>query len=82
MGRVLSKHHYKLSYNIYAILRPIAGAILSLVTLRTRKAAYHLAVAKGRVFGLLPCHTLKLRSLPFLWDLRKPLRDGPRKIDP
>jgi glycosyltransferase involved in cell wall biosynthesis len=62
MGRVLSKHHYNLSYNLYAVLRPVAGAILSLVTLRTRKAAYHLAIAKGRIFGLWPRHTLKLCS--------------------
>jgi glycosyltransferase involved in cell wall biosynthesis len=52
MGRVLSKHHYRLWYNLYAILRPLAGVTLSLVTLRARKAAYHLAIAKGRVFGL------------------------------
>jgi GT2 family glycosyltransferase len=52
MGRVLSKHRYKLSFNLYTILRPVAGALLSLLTLRARKAAYHLAIAGGRVCGL------------------------------
>lgn len=52
MGRVLSKHRYKLSYNLYTILRPIGGALLSLLTLRARKAAYHLAIARGRLCGL------------------------------
>jgi glycosyltransferase involved in cell wall biosynthesis len=52
MGRVLSKHRYKLSYNLYKILRPIGGALLSLLTLRARKAAYHLAIARGRLCGL------------------------------
>jgi GT2 family glycosyltransferase len=52
MGRVLSKHRYKLSYNLYQILRPIGGALLSLLTLRARKAAYHLAIARGRLCGL------------------------------
>src|SRR5258708_15861623 len=52
MGRVLSKHHYKLSFNLYTVLRPFAGALLSLLTLRARKAAYHLAIAGSRVCGL------------------------------
>jgi glycosyltransferase involved in cell wall biosynthesis len=52
MGRVLSKHRYKFSFNLYTVLRPIGGALLSLLTLRTRKAAYHLAIARGRVRGL------------------------------
>jgi GT2 family glycosyltransferase len=52
MGRVLSKHRYKLSYNLYKVLRPIGGALLSLLTLRARKAAYHLAIARGRLCGL------------------------------
>lgn len=52
MGRVLSKHRYKLSYNLCTILRPIGGALLSLLTLRARKAAYHLAIARGRLCGL------------------------------
>jgi glycosyltransferase involved in cell wall biosynthesis len=53
MGRVLSKHRYKFSYNFWTIIRPIGGALLSLLTLRARKAAYHLAIAKGRLCGLL-----------------------------
>jgi glycosyltransferase involved in cell wall biosynthesis len=52
MGRVLSKHRYKLSYNLYKILRPMGGALLSLLTFRARKAAYHLAIARGRLSGL------------------------------
>jgi glycosyltransferase involved in cell wall biosynthesis len=52
MGRVLSKHRYELSFKFYTILRPLAGTLVSLVTLRARKAAYHLAIAGGRVFGL------------------------------
>jgi glycosyltransferase involved in cell wall biosynthesis len=52
MGRVLSKHRYELSFKFYTILRPFVGALLSLLTLRVRKAAYHLAIAGGRVCGL------------------------------
>jgi len=52
MGRVLSKHDYKLSFNFFAIFRPVAGALLSLLTLRPQKAAYHLAIAGGRLCGL------------------------------
>ncbi len=52
MGRVLSKHRYKLSFNLYAILRPVAGALVSLLTWRARKARYHLAIARGRLCGL------------------------------
>jgi len=52
MGRVLSKHRYNLSFSLYTILRPFAGAVLSLLTFRPRKAAYHLAIAGGRVSGL------------------------------
>jgi glycosyltransferase involved in cell wall biosynthesis len=52
MGRVLSKHRYNFSYNFYKILRPVGGALLSLLTLRARKAAYHLAIARGRLCGL------------------------------
>jgi glycosyltransferase involved in cell wall biosynthesis len=53
MGRVLSKHRYAASFNLYAILRPLGGAVLSLVTLQVRKAAYHLAIARGRLCGVL-----------------------------
>jgi glycosyltransferase involved in cell wall biosynthesis len=52
MGKVLSKHRYNLSFSLYTILRPFAGAVLSLLTLRPRKAAYHLAIAGGRASGL------------------------------
>jgi glycosyltransferase involved in cell wall biosynthesis len=53
MGRVLSKHRYRLSYNLYTLVRPVGGALLSLLTLRAQKAAYHLAIARGRLSGLL-----------------------------
>ena len=66
MGRVLSKHRYATSFNLYAILRPLGGAVLSLFTLQVRKAAYHLAIARGRLCGLLSdrsaCDTGLLRS--------------------
>ena len=52
MGRVLSKHDYRFSFNFFAILRPVGGALLSLITLRPQKAAYHLAIAGGRFCGL------------------------------
>jgi glycosyltransferase involved in cell wall biosynthesis len=52
MGKVLSKHRYTLAFNIYTILRPIGGVLLSLATLRARKASYHLAIARGRICGL------------------------------
>jgi len=52
MGRVLSKHRYNLCFSFYTILRPFAGAVLSLLTLRPRKAAYHLAIAGGRASGM------------------------------
>lgn len=54
MGRVLSKHRYNLFFSLYSIFRPFAGALLSLVMLRPRKAAYHLAIAGGRASGLWP----------------------------
>jgi GT2 family glycosyltransferase len=54
MGKVLSKHRYNLSNNLLAILRPLGGALLSLLTLRPRKAAYHFAIARGRLCGLWP----------------------------
>jgi glycosyltransferase involved in cell wall biosynthesis len=63
MGRVLSKHRYNLSYNLYKILRPIGGALLSLLTLRARKAAYHLEIARGRLCGLTaPEGTMRFQS--------------------
>jgi GT2 family glycosyltransferase len=54
MGKVLSKHRYKFSHNLLAILRPLGGVVLSLLTLRPRKAAYHFAIARGRLCGLWP----------------------------
>ena len=54
MGRVLSKHRYNLFFSLRSIFRPFAGAVLSLLMLRPRKAAYHLAIAGGRASGLWP----------------------------
>ena len=53
MGRVLSKHRYNPCFSLYTVMRPFAGAVLSLLALRPRKAAYHLAIASGRAAGLL-----------------------------
>jgi glycosyltransferase involved in cell wall biosynthesis len=66
MGRVLSKHSYKVSYNLYAILRPVAGAVLCFITFRTHEAAYHFAIARGRVFGLRPRQSEKVCPFPLL----------------
>jgi GT2 family glycosyltransferase len=52
MGRVLAKHGYNLRFSLYTLMRPLAGALLSLIALRPRKAAYHLAIAGGRASGL------------------------------
>jgi glycosyltransferase involved in cell wall biosynthesis len=52
MGRVLTKHRYNLGFDLYTVARPFAGAVLSLITFRGKKAAYHLAIARGRICGL------------------------------
>ncbi len=52
MGRVVAKHGYGFAFKLKTILRPCAGAVLSLLMLRTRKAAYHLAIGRGRLAGL------------------------------
>ena len=53
MGRVISKHRYAWPFRMRAIFRPLAGALLSLLTLRFLKAAYHLSIGRGRLSGLL-----------------------------
>jgi len=53
MGRVLSKHQYGLYFVSRAIARPVAGTLLSLLTLRPRKARYHWSMAIGRLHGVL-----------------------------
>ena len=52
MGKVLSKHRYAFLFNVYTVLRPVGGALLSLVLFRKRKASYHFAIARGRICGL------------------------------
>lgn len=52
MGRVISKHGYALPFRVRVIFRPLAGAVLSLFTLRFSKAAYHLSIGMGRLAGL------------------------------
>jgi glycosyltransferase involved in cell wall biosynthesis len=62
MGRVLSKHRYNLCFSLYTIMRPLGGAILSLLMLRPRKAAYHLAIAGGRASGLWSLRPMRSRE--------------------
>ena len=52
MGRVLAKHSYPLNFRLRCLVRPLCGAVLSVATLRFRKAAYHWQVCIGRWTGL------------------------------
>lgn len=51
MGRVLKKHHYSVWFVVYMLLRPVGGALFSLLTFRINKALYHLGVLQGRIKG-------------------------------
>lgn len=53
MGRVLTKHGYPASFLARAVIRPLAGSVLSAATLRFAKAAYHLNISRGRLQGIL-----------------------------
>jgi glycosyltransferase involved in cell wall biosynthesis len=52
-GRVLRKHQYPFSLVASHLVRPLGGAILSLLTFRIDKAQYHWAVLSGRLVGWL-----------------------------
>lgn len=51
LGRVLKKHAYPGWFVVYMLLRPVGGVLFSLLTLRTKKALYHLGVLQGRLKG-------------------------------
>lgn len=51
LGRVLKKHRYPNWFVGYMLLRPCGGIIVSLITLRIRKAYYHYCVLRGRYRG-------------------------------
>ena len=54
IGRVWRKHDYPLWLVAYYLLRPVGGAILSLMRGRTSKAQYHFSAFQGRLKGWLP----------------------------
>ncbi len=60
MGYVLGKHKYPLWFVIYMVCRPLVGLILSMATLRKRKARYHWNVFKGRLSGYISSINEKL----------------------
>lgn len=51
IGRVWRKHDYPARIVAYYLLRPLAGALLSLVTGRLDKARYHWSSLRGRLRG-------------------------------
>jgi glycosyltransferase involved in cell wall biosynthesis len=51
MGRVLRKHHYDMRFIAWTMIRPLGGAMLSIGTMRWKKAQYHWNVFKGRLEG-------------------------------
>lgn len=53
MGRVLRKHHYPAWFKAKILVRPLAGALLSLAALRLGKSRYHLSTFLGRLEGLI-----------------------------
>lgn len=52
MGRVVRKHRYPAWFKAKILARPLAGALLSLATLRAGKSRYHLSTFLGRLKGL------------------------------
>ncbi len=62
MGYVLRKHHYGFFACLRHIIRPLGGALLSLVKGRIGKARFHGAVARGRVWGLFVRGRLHLKT--------------------
>ena len=52
-GRVLRKHQYGLRFCLKALIRPVGGAVLSLLRFDPRRAVYHWSTFRGRCFGLV-----------------------------
>ncbi|UCD17183.1 MAG: glycosyltransferase [Candidatus Zixiibacteriota bacterium] len=52
MGRVMKKYRYPFWFRARTLIRPLGGTALSLLSLRTAKAWYHLTLFRGRVRGL------------------------------
>lgn len=50
-GRVLRKHRFPLHHAVYWWLRPAAGALIAAAKGQRGRAAYHLAVLRGRLEG-------------------------------
>lgn len=53
MGHVVRRHRYPTWFKAKILLRPLGGALLSLLAIRLRKACYHLYVFIGRSQGLM-----------------------------
>lgn len=56
MGHVVRKHGYPAWFKAKILARPLAAALLFLVTFRARKALYHLSTCLGRFEGLTNSH--------------------------
>jgi len=52
-GRVLGREGYPMGFVAGALIRPLGGTILSLLTGRFRKGLYHFAIFRGRLRGWL-----------------------------
>ena len=53
IGRVWRKHDYPTRLVTYHLLRPLGGAVLSIVTGRRDKALFHWSAFRGRLYGWL-----------------------------
>ncbi|MBL8659733.1 MAG: glycosyltransferase family 2 protein [Rhodospirillales bacterium] len=53
MGRVVRRHAYPVWFKLRMLARPLAGALLSVATLKPGKAMFHLSTFLGRLRGLL-----------------------------
>lgn len=52
-GYVLRKHRYSLLFSVYYISRPLAGFLIGIISMRLKKALWHLAKFIGRLRGYL-----------------------------
>jgi GT2 family glycosyltransferase len=59
VGYLLGKHRYPARVVARMLLRPVGGALLSLVRLELPKARYHMATLRGRVRGYLAARRSK-----------------------